>query len=214
MEKKDSGSKDKITDAGHEKLPVLPLPVLESNATRVILSYRHHLLQGVAAECTPSSDTGVSRTEDRDIKKQEMVLGLYSFDQTYNPKVTTRWRNLEEDAYECANVTPLPPFFQSHVPCLSSQTNNNSKPLCYMKGKFIYHGKNNKIVCMLFLVKETWKNVRIYSYFTKTIKHTFLRVYRHNKPRGMLGKPRKVCKPRIIGSGFTREENVSFLKKE
>ena len=136
--KKDATSKYKVGAAGNAELPILPLPVLDSNATRLILSYRHHLLQGVAAECTPSADTGAGQPENRDTNEGGLVIGLFSFDQTYNPKVATRWRKLEEDAYECANVTPLPPFFQSHIPCLSSETNNSSKPLCYMKGKLMF----------------------------------------------------------------------------
>ena len=136
MEKKKDGTvKEKGAASANEKLPILPLPMLDSNATRVILSYRHHLMQGVAAESTPSSSTGSSSREHGDTRDPGMVIGLFSFDQTYNPKVATRWRKLEEDAYECSNVTPLPPFFQSHVPCLSAETNNTAKPLCYMRGK-------------------------------------------------------------------------------
>ena len=130
-----------------DRLPVLPLPVVESEATRVILSYRQNLLNDRPSEKTLLNNaseikdilfkqTFAPNDEVTKDSRHWTTVGLTSFDDEFDPQLTERWLRLEEEAYESINITPVSPYFRPHVPCLSSKTNNSVKPLCVVKGEF------------------------------------------------------------------------------
>ena len=106
-----------------DQLPVLPLPELDQDLTRVIPCYQHPMLQGTTNDEIAKNSSWTS-------------VGLSSFEDKFDLKVSRRWIELEEEAYESVNVSPLPPFFRSHVPCLSSRTNNSTRPLCVVRGVY------------------------------------------------------------------------------
>lgn len=129
-----------------DQLPVLPLPELDQDLTRVIPCYQHTMLQGKHQEKKLVNSTHETKdnffnqtfTMNDEIAKNSnwTSVGLPSFEDKFDPKVSRRWIQLEEETYESVNVTPLPPFFRSHVPCLSSRTNNSTRPLCVVRGVY------------------------------------------------------------------------------
>ena len=140
---KDMKQKDK---SQVDQLPVLPLPELDQDLTRVIPCYQHTMLQGKHQEKKLVNSTHETKdnffnqtfTVNDEIAKNSnwTSVGRPSFEDKFDPKVSRRWIQLEEETYESVNVTPLPPFFRSHVPCLSSRTNNSTRPLCVVRGVY------------------------------------------------------------------------------
>ncbi|XP_048577205.1 trafficking protein particle complex subunit 8 isoform X2 [Nematostella vectensis] len=100
--------------AKEDVLPNLPLPMLDSNATSTIRSY-------------------TSPSDGKDTEGRGEVLGLTSFEERFDSSLASRWKDLEEEVYESVNVTPIPPFFRTHVSRLCSRTNNSAKPPCVVK---------------------------------------------------------------------------------
>lgn len=69
-------------------------------------------------------------------------IGLASFDDKYDMKLAQQWKDLEEEMYECVNITPVPPFFRTHVHCLSCHTKNNLQPYCVINGEYSIYTKS------------------------------------------------------------------------
>ena len=128
------------------KLPVLPLPLIDQDSTRVIPCYRHISLQGKHPERTlvnsalEAKDNFFNQTfstNDEIVKNNNWTsVGQTSFDDKFNHALAQRWIQLQEEAYESVNITPLPPSFRSHTPCLSSKTDNSARPLCVVNGVY------------------------------------------------------------------------------
>ena len=129
-----------------DKLPVLPLPMIEQDLTRVIPCYRHSMLQGKHQEKRLMNSTHETKDNffnqtfsvNNEIGKNSnwTSVGLTSFEDKFDPKISRQWIQLEEETYESVNVTPLPPFFRLHMPCLSVKTNNSTRPLCVVRGAY------------------------------------------------------------------------------
>ena len=118
--------------------------MLDSNATKVILCYRQHLLQSRPTTTGTTHDLFEPREEQLfqsaatgSVTRTEQCtpIGLASFRDKFNPKLAAQWQQIEEETYECVNMTPVPPFFRAHVPCLGSKTKNNAMPLCVVRGE-------------------------------------------------------------------------------
>ena len=128
-----------------DKLPVLPLPIIDQDLTRVIPCYQHAVRQGKPPEGRVINSTHETKDNffnqtfsvNDEIAKNHnwMSIGLASFEDKFNPKLARQWIQLEEETYESVNVTPLPPNFRPHMPCLSSKTVNSTRPLCVVKGE-------------------------------------------------------------------------------
>ncbi|KAL9976241.1 hypothetical protein ACROYT_G013513 [Oculina patagonica] len=123
-----------------DKLPILPLPMIDQDLTRVIPCYQHSNFQGKHSERTMVNSTLESKdnffnqtfgANDEMAKNSHWTsVGRISFEDKIDPKLARRWIQLEEEAYESVNITPLPPFFRPHIPCLSLKTDNSTRPLC------------------------------------------------------------------------------------
>lgn len=129
-----------------DHLPVLPLPVIDQNLTRVIPCYGHGWLQGkhqnkiLMNSTHETKDNFFNQTfpvKDQMARNSNWTsVGRSLFEDKFDPKVSQHWIQLEEETYESVNVTPLPPSFRPHVPCLSSRTVNSARPLCVVRGMF------------------------------------------------------------------------------
>lgn len=129
-----------------DRLPVLPLPIIDQDLTRVIPCYEHSTLQSKHPErklknsAHEPKDNFFNQTfsaNDELAKHTNWTsVGLASFEDKFDPKLSRQWIQLEEESYESVNVTPLPPFFRPHMPCLSSKTDNSTRPLCVVKGVY------------------------------------------------------------------------------
>ncbi|XP_031564684.1 trafficking protein particle complex subunit 8-like [Actinia tenebrosa] len=130
-------AKDKTKDKTRT-LPYLPLPVVDSNATRAILSYNPNSQENTCTNSNPSTPKdqdsfGLSlfgENEHKNNPDNVILIGQASFEEKYDMELEKRWEDMEEELYESVNITPVPPFFRTHVHCLSSKTNNKMKPLC------------------------------------------------------------------------------------
>ena len=121
------------------RLPVLPLPMVDQDLTRVIPCYHHSNLKGKHPETKENFFNQTFGVNDEVAKNNNWTsVGLTSFEDKFDPKLARRWIQLEEEAYESVNITPLPPFFRPHIPCLSSKTDNSTRPLCVVRGMFYY----------------------------------------------------------------------------
>lgn len=142
---KDIRQKEKVQ---MNRLPVLPLPMVDQDLTRVIPCYQHSNLKGKHPERTvvnsalETKDNFFNQTfgvNDEMAKNNNWTsVGLACFEDKFDPKLARRWTQLEEEAYESVNITPLPPFFRPHIPCLSSKTDNSTRPLCVVRGMLYY----------------------------------------------------------------------------
>ena len=142
---KDIRQKEKVQ---MNRLPALPLPTIDQDLTRVIPCYQHSNLKGAHPERTVVNST--LETKDNFFnqtfgKNDEIAknnnwtsVGNASFEDKFDPKLAQRWIQLEGEAYESINITPLPPLFRPHIPCLSSKTDNSTRPLCVVRG-MLYH---------------------------------------------------------------------------
>lgn len=120
-----------------KSLPYLPLPVVDSNATRTILSYRKDLVSKPEPLTPVDQDPfGLFGEAENKSSTHVTAIGLASFDQKYDMNLAQQWKDLEEEMYECVNITPVPPFFRTHTQCLSSFTKNNLKPYCVINGTY------------------------------------------------------------------------------
>lgn len=129
-------------------LPYLPLPVVDSNATRTILSYNQNSQKNTTTNSNPSTPKdglqdpfGLSlfgETETKSNPDNVILIGQASFEEKYDMELEKRWKDLEEESYESVNITPVPPSFRTHVHCLSSKTTNKIKPLCVINGRYSY----------------------------------------------------------------------------
>ena len=138
---KDLRQKEKVQ---MDKLPVLPLPIIDQDLTRVIPCYQNSNLPGKNPEKTmvnsalETKDNFFNQTfgaNDELAKNNHWTsVGCTSFEDTFDFKLSRRWIQLEEEAYESVNIMPLPPFFRPHIPCLSSKTDNSTRPLCVVRG--------------------------------------------------------------------------------
>ena len=125
-------------------LPVLPLPAIDQDSTRVIPCYQHRLPQSKHQDKKLVNSTYATKDNffnqtfslNNQIAKNNIwtSVGLSSFADKFDPKVSRHWIQLEAETYESVNATPLPPSFRPHVPCLSSRTDNSSRPFCVVKG--------------------------------------------------------------------------------
>ena len=130
-----------------DKLPILPLPLIDQDSTRVIPCYQHSTLPGEHSENTmvnsalETKDNFFNQTfsgNDETAKNNHWTsIGCASFGDKFDPKLAEHWIQLEEEAYESVNITPLPPFFRPHIACLSSKTDNSTRPLCVVRGMYI-----------------------------------------------------------------------------
>lgn len=130
------------------RLPVLPLPMVDQDLTRVIPCYQLSNLKGTHPESKvvnselETKDNFFNQTfgvNDEIAKNNNWTsVGNASFEDTFDPKLAQRWIQLEEEAYENVNITPLPPLFRPHIPCLSSKTDNSTRPLCVVRGMFVF----------------------------------------------------------------------------
>lgn len=137
---KDIRQKEKVQ---MNRLPVLPLPVVDQDLTRVIPCYQHSNVKGRHPERTvvnsalETKDNFFNQTfgvNDEIAKNNKWTsVGHASFEDKFDPKLAQRWIQLEEEAYESVNITPLPPLFRPHIPCLSSKTDNSTRPLCVVR---------------------------------------------------------------------------------
>ncbi|XP_015778661.1 PREDICTED: trafficking protein particle complex subunit 8-like [Acropora digitifera] len=124
-------------------LPVLPLPVIQQESTRVIPCYQHSMLQSKhqnerlldGSVGTTNNFFNQSLPLNNQIAKNSnwTSIGLCSFADKFDPKVSRHWIQLEEETHESVSGVPLPPSFRPHVPCLSSKTDNSSRPHCVVK---------------------------------------------------------------------------------
>lgn len=124
-------------------LPVLPLPAIDQDSTRVIPCYQHSLPQSKHQDKKLVNSTYATKDNffnqtfslNNQIAKNNIwtSVGLSSFADKFDPKVSRHWIQLESETYESVNATPLPPSFRPHVPCLSSRTDNSSRPFCVVK---------------------------------------------------------------------------------
>ena len=132
------------------KLPVLPLPLIVHDSTKVIPCYRHNSLQGKQPERTLVNSTFETKdnffnqkfsANDELIKNNNWTsVGQTSFDDKFNHTLAQRWIKLQQEAYESINMTTFPPSFRCQTPCLSSKTDNRARPLGVVKGmkKFLH----------------------------------------------------------------------------
>ena len=129
-----------------DKLPVLPLPIVDQDLTRVIPCYHCSNLQGKHPERTMVNSTLETKdnffnqtlsANDEIAKNSNWTsVGHASFEDKFDPKLARRWIQLEKEAFGRVNVSPLPPFFRPHIPCLSSKTDNSTRPLCVVRGVY------------------------------------------------------------------------------
>lgn len=127
-------------------LPVLPLPVIEQESTRVIPCYQNSMLQSKrqnkklldSSVGTTNNFFNQSFPSNNQIAKNSnwTSVGLCSFADKFDPKVSRHWIQLEEETHESVSGALLPPSFRPHVPCLSSKTDNSSRPHCVVKGVY------------------------------------------------------------------------------
>lgn len=124
-------------------LPVLPLPVIQQESTRVIPCYQHSMLHSKhqnerlldGSVGTTNNFFNQSLPLNNQIAKNSnwTSIGLCSFADKFDPKVSRHWIQLEEETHESVSGAPLPPSFRPHVPSLSSKTDNSSRPHCVVK---------------------------------------------------------------------------------
>ena len=129
-----------------ERLSVLPLPLIEQDLTRVIPCYQHGLLQSKLRERKVMNNTHESKdnflnqvfTAKDELEKNHnwTFIGLASFEDNLDLKLAQHWIQLEQETFESVNITPLPPSFRPHMPYLSCKTDNTSRPLCVVRGKW------------------------------------------------------------------------------
>ena len=129
-----------------EGLSVLPLPLIEQDLTRVIPCYQHGLLQSKLRDRKVMNNTHESKdnflnqvfTAKDELEKNHnwTFIGLASFEDNLDLKLAQHWIQLEQETFESVNITPLPPSFRPHMPYLSCKTDNTSRPLCVVRGKW------------------------------------------------------------------------------
>ena len=129
-----------------ERLSVLPLPLIEQDLTRVIPCYQHGLLQSKLRDRKVMNNTHESKdnflnqvfTAKDELEKNHnwTFIGLASFEDNLDLKLAQHWIQLEQETFESVNITPLPPSFRPHMPYLSCKTDNTSRPLCVVRGKW------------------------------------------------------------------------------
>lgn len=99
---------------GTESLPELPLPCIESSATRVYFGHERRLAEG-----------------------EKQAATHVSLDQEYDQDNATMWSQLELQLVTAANRGVIPQAFQPTQYCLHSQTDNLRLPLAVVQEPII-----------------------------------------------------------------------------
>ncbi|MFT7809625.1 trafficking protein particle complex subunit 8 isoform X3 [Arapaima gigas] len=95
-------------------LPQLPLPCVQSSATRVFFGHNRRLAEG-----------------------EKQAASHVSLDQEYDRELSQQWRELEEQVVAIVNRGVLPVTFQPTQYCLNSQTDNMRFPLAVVEEPII-----------------------------------------------------------------------------
>uniref|UniRef100_A0A8C9U8G6 Trafficking protein particle complex subunit 8 n=1 Tax=Scleropages formosus TaxID=113540 RepID=A0A8C9U8G6_SCLFO len=95
-------------------LPQLPLPCIQSSATRVFFGHDRRLAEG-----------------------EKQAASHVSLDQEYDRELSQQWRELEEQVVAIVNRGVLPVTFQPTQYCLNSQTDNMRFPLAVVEEPII-----------------------------------------------------------------------------
>eukprot|EP00795_Rhopilema_esculentum_P001366 gene1366-15771_t len=119
MEKKKNSHESKKS----ETLPVLPLPKIDGQATRVILS-----AESAGSDISCDTPTLENPAVDQN-RTRTVVAGHYSFRRNYNKNYIQRWSNAEKQAIEKITGSSRYPW-RPAIPFLSNATDNSYRPAC------------------------------------------------------------------------------------
>ncbi|XP_075997687.1 trafficking protein particle complex subunit 8 isoform X2 [Genypterus blacodes] len=103
-----------VTGESEVDLPLLPLPCIDSSATRVYFGHERRLAEG-----------------------EKQAATHVSLDQEYDQDLAAMWCHLEEQVATAANRGVLPANFQPTQCCLNSQTDNLRYPLAVVEEPII-----------------------------------------------------------------------------
>ena len=122
MERKKQSEKGK-------DIPTLPLPRIDAQSSRVILSSNY-----LANDQT--CDTPTIENPAIDINRtRTIVAGQYTFRRNYNKSYFQRWSNVEKRTVETITGSSVYPW-RPNVPFLSNATDNSYQPICIVGGNF------------------------------------------------------------------------------
>ena len=110
-----------------EDIPDLPLPKIDGQSTRVILSTETPVSEQQCDTPTienPAIDLNRTRT---------IIAGQYSFRRNYNKNYIQRWSGAEKRVVEKITGSSRYPWRPS-IPCLSNATDNSYQPSCMVGG--------------------------------------------------------------------------------
>lgn len=125
MERKEPEDGSKETDVD---VPTLPLPRIDGQSTRVILSSSN-------VSNDQSCDTPTIENPAIDINRTRTIIaGQYSFRRNYNKNYFQRWSNAEKRIVEEITGSSRYPW-RPNIPFLSSATDNSYRPICIVGGK-------------------------------------------------------------------------------
>ena len=152
MEKKKSSHESKKTAT----LPVLPLPKIDGQATRVILS-----AESVGSDISCDTPTLENPAVDQN-RTRTVVAGHYSFRRNYNKNYIQRWSNAEKQAVEKITGSSRYPW-RPAIPFLSNATDNSYRPACIVGGwygfiflllnkPFVLHLLKTLVLCDLVIL--------------------------------------------------------------
>lgn len=102
-----------VTGACEVALPQLPLPCINSSATRVYFGHERRLAEG-----------------------EKQAATHVSLDQEFDRDLAAMWQDLEEQVVAAAKRGVVPATFQPTQCCLNSQTDNLRFPLAVVEGNY------------------------------------------------------------------------------
>jgi len=112
-----------ISPKASESIPTLPLPVIDGQASRVILS-------STTLKDDQSCDTPTIENPAVDINRtRTIVAGQYSFRRNYNKSYFQRWSSEEKQTVEEITGSSRYPWRPS-IPFLCNATDNSCQPIC------------------------------------------------------------------------------------
>eukprot|EP00794_Sanderia_malayensis_P018865 gene18865-20765_t len=122
-------SKQSNKTSSDNEMPVLPLPMIDGQLTRVILtaeSPNSNQLCDTPTFESPALDLNRTRT---------IVAGQCSFRRNYNKNYVKKWSEAEKNVVEkITGTTPYP--WRPNIPCLSNGTDNSYHPKCIVGETF------------------------------------------------------------------------------
>ena len=120
-----------ISPKASESIPTLPLPVIDGQASRVILS-------SSTLTDDQSCDTPTIENPAVDINRtRTIVAGQYSFRRNYNKSYFQRWSSEEKQTVEEIAGSSRYPWRPS-IPFLCNATDNSYQPICIAGGNLLY----------------------------------------------------------------------------